>query len=124
MKTLFVLLFGIFCLNATAKDYYISNSGNDSNSGTVVSSPWQTLNKLNSFKDLSPGDNVYFKRGDSFVGSITVNQSGTSGNPITFGAYGTGANPIITGFVTIDSWRNLGNNIWQSTNAVSARPNC
>ncbi|MEO6869278.1 MAG: hypothetical protein ABI168_06520, partial [Ginsengibacter sp.] len=106
MKTVFVLLLTILGLSATAKDYYISNSGNDSNSGTTPSSPWQTLNKLNSFKDLSPGDNVYFKRGDSFVGSIVVNQSGSTGSPITFGAYGIGTIPVITGFIAIDSWNN------------------
>jgi hypothetical protein len=38
---------------------------------------------------------------------------------MTFGAYGTGANPIITGFTTVSSWSNLGGNIWESTSAVS-----
>ena len=53
-----------------------------------------------------------------------VNQSGLSGNPITYGAYGTGANPVITGFVTIDSWKSLGGNIWQSASAASTLPSC
>ena len=114
----------IFGLTATAKDYYISNSGNDSNSGTDPSSPWQTLSKLNSFKNFSPGDNIYFKRGDTFYGMLMVNQSGLSGNPITYGAYGTGANPVITGFATIDSWKSLGGNIWQSASAASTLPSC
>jgi len=55
-----------------------------------------------------------------FYGNIIISRSGTSGNPITIGAYGTGANPIITGFTTVTAWTNLGSNIWESTNAVSS----
>ena len=67
---------------------------------------------------------MLFKRGDTFYGSITVINSGAAGNPITFSAYGTGENPVISGFTNVTSWTNLGNNIWESTNAVSGLPNC
>ena len=119
MKMLLVLSFIIFGFTADARNYYISNSGNDANSGTDPSAPWQTLNKVNLFKSFVPGDNILFNRGDTFYGSITISNSGTSGNPITFGAYGSGANPIITGFTNVTSWTNLGGNIWESTNEVS-----
>jgi len=118
------MTFILFVFNANATNYYLSNSGNDANSGTDPSSPWKTLNKLNSFKNLKKGDNVFFKRGDTFYGSITVSNSGTAGNPITFSAYGTGENPIITGFTNVTKWTNLGNNIWESTDAVSTLPTC
>src|SRR5205823_2520641 len=68
---------------------------------------------------LSPGDNVLFNRGDVFYGRIIINKSGASGSPITIGAYGTGANPVITGFTTVSSWTSLGSNIWESSNTVS-----
>src|SRR5450432_71469 len=112
-----VLLIGV---NVNATTYYFAASGNDANNGTSPSTPWQSMSKLNSvFSSLNPGDNVLFKRGDTFYGSITAKKSGTAGSPITIGAYGTGAKPIITGFTTVNSWTNLGSNIWESTNAVS-----
>jgi hypothetical protein len=127
MKNLFAIsltvFFTIFSFSAFATTYYLSSSsGNDSNSGTDPSSPWRTIDKLNSFYSLQPGDNVLFKRGDTFYGGIVVNNSGSSGNPITYGAYGSGAKPVITGFTNITSWNSLGGNIWESTDAVSSLP--
>jgi|GEM_PF-1106462 len=115
---LFLLI--IFSFSANATTYYVSNSGNDANSGTSSSSPWQTLNQVNSFKNFAPGDNILFNRGDTFYGSINASNSGSSGNPITYGAYGSGAKPVITGFASVTSWKNLGGNIWESSNAVSS----
>ena len=114
IKILCLLAFVLFAFTARATNYYLSNSGNDANSGTDPSSPWQTLNKLNSFKNLKPGDNVLFKRGDSFYGSITLSNAGTTGNPITFSAYGTGKNPKITGYTTLTNWTSEGNGIYST----------
>lgn len=103
--------------------YYVSNIGNDTNSGLTTSLPWQTLSKVNSVSFVA-GDQILFQRGSTFYGSLSIKNSGTSGNPITFGAYGTGANPIITGFTTVSAWTNLGSNIWESTNAISTLSTC
>lgn len=124
IKTFSFLALILFVFTANATNYYLSNSGNDANPGTDPSAPWQTLNKLNSFKNLKPGDNVLFKRGDTFYGSITVSNSGTAGNPITFSTYGVGENPVITGFTNVTKWTNLGNNIWESSDAVSTLSTC
>jgi len=70
------------------------------------------------------GDTIAFHAGETFTGSLTLGQSGTSGNPIVFTKYGTGSDPIITGFTTVTSWTNLGSNIWESTNAVSTLSTC
>ncbi len=123
LKLLLCLL--IFCLAQTgmAATYYVSNSGNDSNAGTDPSSSWQTLNKV-SAATFQPGDQILFNCGDVFYGSMTITQSGTAGNPITFGSYGSGANPVITGFTAVNGWNNLGGNIWESTGAVSALATC
>jgi hypothetical protein len=117
-QCLLLLTFVVFAFTANATTYYISNDGNDSNSGTDASSPWQTINRLNS-ASLSPGDNVLFRRGDTFYGSIVASNSGRDGNPITYGAYGSGNKPVITGFTSVTSWTNKGGNIWESTNPVS-----
>jgi len=103
--------------------YYVSSTGNDSNDGLSELTPWQTLDKINS-ATFSAGDNILLKRGDTFYGSLVIDQSGSLGNPITLGAYGIGENPTITGFTTVAIWTNLGSNIWESTNIVSTLSSC
>lgn len=119
----FLLFFLVFFLgiNAQATDYYVSMYGSDSNNGLSTSTPWKSLNKLNaSFPMMNPGDRVLLRRQDIFYGSINVTKSGTYGSPITIGTYGSGAKPVVTGFITVSSWNNLGGNIWESTSAVSS----
>jgi hypothetical protein len=124
LNCLFVFSFLIFNFTADATNYYVSSSGSDSNSGTDPSSPWQTISKVNSFRNFTAGDNILFRRGDTFYGGLVISNSGRSGNPITYGAYGSGAKPIITGFATVNSWTNLGGNIWESNSVVSSLNTC
>ena len=125
-KSTYAVLFLTFLLltvTASATTYYLSSSsGNDSNSGTDPSSAWRSINKLNSVS-LQAGDNVLFQRGDTFYGNVTISNSGSGGNPITFGAYGSGPKPIVTGFTKVTSWNSLGGNIWESSNPVSTLSN-
>lgn len=109
-----------FALQATATDRYFSSStGNDNNPGTI-GQPYATLAKLSTIT-LSPGDKNYLKRGDQFVAPLNINQSGNSSAPIVFDAYGTGALPEVTGFMSLTTWTNQGGNIWQaSLNAGSS----
>jgi hypothetical protein len=82
--------------NGTAISYYIdSQNGDDDNSGTSENSPWQTINKVSSMI-FQPGDNIYFKRGSSYSGTVTINGNGTVSDPITISAYGTGSAPSFT----------------------------
>ncbi len=97
-----------------ANTYYVSSStGSDAYSITQAqnqTSPWQSITKLNSILNtLSSGDVILFKSGDTFYGTLTTPVSG-----ITFGAYGSGAKPVITGLTTISSWTSLGGNIWEA----------
>lgn len=55
--------------------------------------PWQTLAQVSS-KLFNPGDSILLNGGQNFTGPLTMNSSGSSGNPITIGSYGTG-NAII-----------------------------
>jgi len=72
---------------------------------------------------LVAGDQILFNKGETFIGTITVHNSGTSGNPITYGAYGTGANPIITGLTTISEWTNEGGGIYSKVITSEAQTN-
>jgi len=53
------------------------------------------LAKVNSSTFVA-GDVVALDRGETFTGSAKVSNSGTSTNPITFTAYGSGSQPILT----------------------------
>ena len=69
--------------------YVDSIAGLDTNPGTLAL-PWLSLTKVNA-ATLTSGQSVGFKRGSSFAGQLTA------AGGVTYGAYGTGANPIING---------------------------
>jgi Ca2+-binding RTX toxin-like protein len=80
-----------------ARTFYVdSRLGSDSSSGTSSNSAFASLGKINSL-GLQPGDTVLFARGSTFNGTLQVNASGTSGAPIKYAAYGSGADPVIGG---------------------------
>ncbi len=107
-----------------ATDYYVSSSGNDSANGLSSSTPWKSISKVNSvFSGLNPGDRILFNKGDRFYGSLQISRSGASGNPITFSSYGTGEDPVITGFTTISGWNNHGNGIYSKVISCQSMPN-
>ena len=99
--------------------YFSSANGDDSRTSTQAqnpSTPWKSLSKLNSFfSSLKAGDAVLFNRGENFDGSITINNSGTNGNPIILSSYGTGTRPVINGLTTLTNWVSSGNGVWESS---------
>lgn len=121
MRKLITILFVCLLQNSFATTYYVSNSGSDAANGTSESTAWQTTARVNS-QSFQSGDRVLFQRGGTWYGNIIVNQSNGYVNNVIFDAYGTGANPVITGFQTVSGWTNLGGNIWESINAVSTLP--
>ena len=116
MKLFLLMPVLFFATNTQAKNYYLSSTGSDANTGLSPVSPWETISKLNgAIGSVVSGDSILFKRGDSFYGTLNIANSGTISNPIVIAAYGTGAKPIITGLTTISSWASLGSNIWEAT---------
>ncbi|NMP17145.1 CBM35 domain-containing protein [Thalassotalea sp. Y01] len=98
-KLLYIILITINAIgfHLHAADYYVSSSiGNDSNDGLSPTSPWATLDRV-STGALLPGDNVYFKAGDTFIGQLKPSYSGVEGAPISFGRFGEGNKPILNG---------------------------
>jgi hypothetical protein len=81
--------------STSGMNYYVNSvSGSDGNAGTSSSLPWKTFSPLQS-RTLQPGDTVNLARGSSWSGGLVIKNSGVSGNPITFQAYGSGARPTI-----------------------------
>ncbi len=91
--------------SAQSAIYYVDANGNDSNDGLSTSTPWRTISKVNSMMpSVTAGTQILFKRGDTFYGMIMATKSGTTGNEIIFGSYGTGNLPVITGTKLLTGW--------------------
>src|SRR4051812_655580 len=108
-KTLFIILALAVGISANATNYYFSTSdGDDSRSFSEAqdpSTPWKSIDKLNAiFRYLQPGDQVLFKRGDTFFGSIVTSKDGTVSDPITLSDYGSGPKPVISGLLHLSVW--------------------
>lgn len=87
-----------------AYTYYIdSSNGSDTNDGLTASSPWQTLDRVNSIM-LSPGSRVLFKRGETWLGKLVPQGSGSREKPIRIGAYGEGSKPVLMGLDKNESY--------------------
>lgn len=78
------------------QSYYVSPTGNDSNSGLSADRAWASIQRV-SRQTYNPGDTILFQRGGRYAGSLRPQGSGTSAAPISIGAYGSGALPILDG---------------------------
>src|SRR3990172_8305754 len=115
MKKLIILLVALATISSQAWGaiYYVDPDCTDTNpaSATVDGTAYDpvapactggsdsyyvTIADVN-LKSFSAGDSILFKKGETWREQLTVPSSGSSGSPITFGASGSGANPIISG---------------------------
>jgi len=126
MKQLILLVF-LVCsiLEIQATNYYFKSTGSDTNTGLSDAQAWQHPTKLN-FMNFANGDSILFKRGDTFaITGIVYSYGVVDGGRLVYGAYGTGAKPIITamgslpGWNTVGNWTNTSGNIWTFTYASS-----
>jgi len=98
-----------------------ASGGNDGNSGTSTSAAWRTIGKVNSFSGFRPGDQILLRRGQMWREQLNVPAGGASGNPLVFGAYGSGANPLLKGSTLVTGWTAAGaTNKWRAS--LSAQP--
>jgi len=99
MKRLLALFVFVLPSWAGAATYYVDcNANGDAGAGTGTGAAvaWKTVAKVNA-SSFSAGDSVLFAKGCTWRETLTVPSSGSAGSPITFGAYGTGADPIFDG---------------------------
>jgi len=90
-----------------ATTYYLASNGcNDCNTGTSPTSPWKTIDKINGIQ-LTPGDTVCFRCGDTWYEQLQIKRSGNEENPITWTYYSQNNDysilPVISGFTIIEN---------------------
>jgi hypothetical protein len=115
MKKLIIFL--LLPIKLFAVDYYVSNAGNDANNGLTTSTAWATLAKVNSFT-YAANDRVLLHRGGTWYGSLIINR-----NNVTIDAYGSGSNPLITGYTLAGTWGNNIAGVWQVSTTAKATLN-
>lgn len=76
--------------------YFVSPTGNDSNDGRSPDRAWRTCAKVNATA-FAPGDWVLFECGGRWTEILQPTVSGSSGQYLSFGAYGSGPRPVIDG---------------------------
>lgn len=99
LRAILVVASTLLSLTATARaaTYYVSASASnasDANAGTSEAAPWKTVAQVNA-ATFAPGDVILFRRGDAWTEQLVVSSSGTAGALLTFGAYGSGARPLL-----------------------------
>jgi parallel beta-helix repeat protein len=88
------LLCALFTVPAFATKYYVDPSSSGSNQGTEAN-PWKSIADVPWYVNyFQPGDTVFFKRGQQYTGTLSINSSGSNGAPIVFMSYGTGNAPV------------------------------
>ncbi len=116
MRNLLLLAALLSALLAHSTDYYVSLSGNDSNNGTSQGTAWSTIWRVNQGAfSWQPGDRVLFERGGVWRGEIIMGSSGTSSQPVTLGAYGSGAKPQIKGSELVTGWSQYQGHIYRAS---------
>ncbi len=103
-----------------ATTFYVdASNGNDSNNGTSTSTAWKSVAKAQQ-APLKGGDALLFKRGQTFNGRFSLSYSGSAGNPITIGAYGDGARPVISSLGSYNhTFTSQGGNVWKANTPPS-----
>lgn len=99
----------------SGRTYYVSNDGDNDDTGLSPEHAWRTIDRVND-DSFEPGDAVLFRRGDEWREELVISWSGEQDAHISFGAYGQGDKPRILGSERAEGWTAVGgyDNIWQS----------
>ena len=117
-----------------ATNYYVDPSSTSTTTNGSLLNPWKTISQVNAGTTaLNPGDTVFFKRGQTYSGRLTVSRSGTAASPIVYTNYGTGNLPefnnSVSGiinlsgrqYVIIDGIKIVDNSISETDHTVQAK---
>lgn len=97
LRVLFYMLAGcLLPMHLLAGNYYInSRYGADTNNGTSMETPWQSLGNLQTHRFM-PGDSILFAKGSAYKGGVVFTSSGTSQKPIVISSYSANADLILS----------------------------
>ena len=84
MQKLSLYLLIIFISSISATDYYVSNDGNDNNTGTI-DNPFSTIQKAADV--MMSGDICYIRQGNYHEVVSINNNDGLESAPLIFSAY-------------------------------------
>jgi len=92
--SVFVILFLMTTKDGYAKNYFVDPSHVSSQANGSKSNPWSSINDVNiAAKSILPGDTVFFKKNESFTGTLRIIRGGNPAHPIVYTHYGVGALP-------------------------------
>lgn len=99
--------------------YYVSGGGADERDGLSEAAAWRTLERVNG-QERKAGDTVLFRCGDVWRGQL-LPRSGDETGYVTYGAYGTGAKPLLLGSVSRNEeadWQPEQENLWATAGGI------
>ncbi|MFH1499222.1 MAG: right-handed parallel beta-helix repeat-containing protein [Verrucomicrobiota bacterium] len=107
----------------SATTYHVKPGGNDAASGLDDANAWATITKVNATA-LTAGDQVLFKAGGVYRDATLIpSGSGNSSVHVLYGAYGTGAKPVLTTAIVLPSsgWTSVGSDVYSLPLATNTR---
>ena len=60
-----------------ARCYYVSNDGDDKNSGLSADQPWKSITRVNEQEAFLPGDRILFRCGDKWCDTLALTPRGS-----------------------------------------------
>jgi len=138
LKNIFLLTAIMFTTFAVTKshatNYYVDPSSASATSNGSFNYPWKTVAQVNSGTTLlNPGDTVFFKRGQTYSGRLTINRSGSANAPIVYTNYGSGELPEFNNavsdiinlynkqYVVVDGFKIIDRSISETDHTVQAK---
>src|SRR5438445_6123748 len=108
-------------VNSRAAAYFVSTSGQDTNSGTSPALAWKTIAHANN-QLLKPGDQLLFQSGSTFSGTVYFGpaSAGTEADPMLVSSYGAGRATISGGNTNAFFAYNCGGIIVSNLNFVGS----
>jgi len=90
--------------------YYVKNGGSNTNTGLSDAQAFATPEYAQSVA--VAGDTILLNRGSVWFG-FTPQKAGTAGSPFTWGVYGTGEKPVISGYKVLTGWVSIGGGLYE-----------
>ena len=110
IKTIILLILTFLPNISHCTTYYVSQKGNNKQTGTTWESSWRTLQHASN--NAKSGDTVIIRKGSAYYSSFTVSHNGEKDHPIVFKGEDRNQPPIISGGKYEDRWQKYNKTIW------------